>query len=223
MHVILMGAQGAGKGTQAERLAPRLRLTHLSTGELFRAEIKSGSDLGTLLKEIYDRGDLIPDVMTLEIVNLRLDQITASGDSIGALFDGFPRTPAQAEGLDQTLDARNEALAAVIEIAVPREQLVDRLSGRRVCPICGTTYHVDFNPPLVAGLCDRDGAMLIQRADDTPEAINRRLDIYFAQTAPLLSYYDARGLLRRVDGDRPIAVVSDHIVEAVECSGREKR
>jgi adenylate kinase len=220
MHVILMGAQGAGKGTQAERLAPRLKLTHLSTGDVFRAEIKSGSELGVRLKAILDTGELVPDQLTLDIVNHRLDAIASDPNSTGALFDGFPRTPAQAEGLDETLAARGEGIAAVVEIAVPRANLVERLAGRRVCPVCGTTYHIEFNPPRVPGICDRDGAELIQRADDTPDAINRRLDLYFEQTEPLLAYYEARGLLRRVDGDQLIDAVTDQIVSAIELAGK---
>jgi adenylate kinase len=220
MHVILMGAQGAGKGTQAERLAPRLQLTHLSTGDLFRAEIKSGSELGTRLKAILDRGELVPDQLTLDIVDGRLAAISDSGKTSGAMFDGFPRTPAQAEGLDYILAKRDEAIAAVVEISVPREHLVERLSGRRVCPVCGTVYHIVFNPPKTDCLCDKEGAALIQRADDTPEAINRRLDLYFEQTEPLLAYYDARGLLTRVDGDQAIDLVSDQIAAAIEHAGK---
>jgi adenylate kinase len=220
MHVILMGAQGAGKGTQAERLAPRLKLTHLSTGDVFRGEIKSGSELGARLKAILDAGELVPDQLTLDIVNRRLDAIAADPESHGALFDGFPRTTAQAEGLDQTLAARSEQIAAVVEIAVPRPHLVERLAGRRVCPICGATYHLEFNPPRVPGLCDKEGAELIQRADDTPDAINRRLDLYFEQTEPLLAYYEARGLLKRVDGDQPIEAVTDQLVAAIELAGK---
>jgi adenylate kinase len=220
MHVILMGAQGAGKGTQAERLAPRLRLTHLSTGDLFRAEIKSGSELGIQLKAILDRGELVPDQLTLDIVDARLAAIAAAAETTGAMFDGFPRTPAQAEGLDLILAKRGEGIAAVVEISVPREHLVERLSGRRVCPICGTVYHIVFNPPKHDCLCDKDGAALIQRADDTPEAINRRLDLYFEQTEPLLAYYDARGLLTRVDGDQAIDLVSNQIAAAIELAGK---
>jgi adenylate kinase len=220
MHVILMGAQGAGKGTQAERLAPRLRLTHLSTGDLFRAEIKSGSELGIQLKAILDRGELVPDQLTLDIVDGRLAAIAASGETTGAMFDGFPRTPAQAEGLDEMLAKRDEKIAAVVEISVPREHLVERLAGRRVCPVCGTVYHIVFNPPKYDCLCDKEGAALIQRADDTPDAINRRLDLYFEQTEPLLAYYDARGLLTRVDGDQAIDLVSDEIAAAIEHAGK---
>ncbi len=220
MHVILMGAQGAGKGTQAERLAPRLHLTHLSTGDLFRAEIKSGGELGIRLKPLLDRGELVPDELTLDIVNVRLDQLAAAGATAGALFDGFPRTPAQATGLDATLARRGDRIAAVIEISVPREHLVARLSGRWVCPICGTVYHVNFNPPKHDLLCDKEGAKLVQRADDTPDAINRRLDLYFEQTEPLLAYYDERGLLARVDGDQTIDVVSNLIVAAIDLAGK---
>ena len=220
MHVILMGAQGVGKGTQAERLAPRLQLTHLSTGDLFRQEIKGGGVLGLQLRAILDRGELVPDQLTLDIVNVSLSAIAAARLTEGALFDGFPRTPAQAEGLDLMLADRGEAIASVVEIFVPREKLVERLAGRRVCPICGTVYHLLFNPPVFDLLCDREGAALVQRADDTPDAINRRLDLYFEQTEPLLTYYDERGLLMRIDGDQPIEIVSDQIVSAIGFAGK---
>lgn len=220
MHVILMGAQGAGKGTQAERLAPRLHLVHLSTGDLFRAEIRSESELGKRLAGILERGELVPDQLTLDIVDGRLTAIAGDPDRSGALFDGFPRTLAQAEGLDLMLRQRGEEIGAVVEIAVPRHLLVERLAGRRICPVCGTTYHVIFNPPAVDSVCDREGATLVQRPDDTPEAIERRLDLYFELTAPLLSYYESRGLLRRVDGDQSIDGVTDAIASVVELTGK---
>lgn len=217
MHVILMGAQGAGKGTQAERIAPRYRLAHLSTGELFRTAVANGTELGLLAKGYLDRGELVPDDVTIGIVDAKLQEISVGQPELeGALFDGFPRTAAQAEGLDRALERRNERIGAVIEVSVPRDRLVTRLSGRRVCPQCGATYHVEFNPPRQPGVCDRCGAALIQREDDTPEAIARRLETYFAQTAPLLSYYERRGLLSRVDGDRPIDEVTEAIAAAID-------
>lgn len=217
MHVILMGAQGAGKGTQAERIAPRFGLVHLSTGELFRAAVAAGTELGLLAKGYLDRGELVPDGVTIGIVDAKLLEIaTGQPDKSGALFDGFPRTAAQAEGLDEVLAKRAEAITAVIEIHVPREKLVARLAGRRICPNCGATYHLEFNPPAVEGVCDRCGHALIQRPDDTPEAITRRLDIYFEQTAPLLDYYQQRGLLHRVDGDRPIDAVTEAIAATIQ-------
>lgn len=219
MHVILMGAQGAGKGTQAERIAPRYRLAHLSTGELFRTAVANGTELGLLAKGYLDRGELVPDDVTLGIVDAKLLEIsTAKPELQGALFDGFPRTAAQAEGLDIALARRDERIAVVIEVSVPREKLVARLAGRRVCSNCGATYHIDFNPPRQEGVCDRCGGTLVQRQDDTPEAITRRLETYFAQTEPLLSYYQARGLLRRVDGDRPIDEVTDGIAAAIDAA-----
>jgi adenylate kinase len=219
MYVILMGAQGAGKGTQAERIAPRYNLVHLSTGELFRAAVASGTELGVLAKEYLDRGELVPDDVTIGIVDAKLLQIaTGEPKRAGALFDGFPRTAAQAAGLDSALARRDERITAVVEIRVPREKLVTRLSGRRVCPNCGATYHIELNPPARAGICDRCGSKLVQRPDDTPEAITRRLDIYFAQTEPLLAYYQERGLLTRVDGDRQIDEVTEAIAAAIDAA-----
>jgi len=214
-----MGAQGAGKGTQAERLAPALTLYHLSTGEAFRSAISAQTELGVLAKGYLDRGDLVPDDVTLGIVADKLEEI-ASGDGpnrkSGALFDGFPRTLSQAEGLTDQLEHRGERIAAVIEIAVPRDDLIERLSGRRICPTCGTVYHVTFNPPKVAGICDKDGTPLIQREDDTPEAIARRLNLYFEMTAPVLAYYRNLGLLETVDGRKSIDEVQADIRAIVE-------
>jgi adenylate kinase len=215
MHIILIGPQGAGKGTQADIVGPRLGLAKLSTGELFRAAIASGSELGQEVKGPYDRGELIPDDLTLGLVEERLEQLDGDPDVKGALFDGFPRTRNQAEGLDAVLEKRGERLAAVIEIDVPRETLVERLSGRRLCPCCGATYHVEFNPPKRPDVCDRDGCRLIQREDDTPNAIRRRLALYDQQTAPLLDFYRERGQLTKVNGDRPIDDVTQDILAAI--------
>jgi adenylate kinase len=215
-HVILMGAQGAGKGTQAERIAPRLNLVHFSTGEAFRTAISAGTELGVLAKDYLDRGDLVPDEVTLGIVAAKLQVIAdcaASTGLGGALFDGFPRTRSQAEGLTAQLLNRNESIAAVIEIDVPRQDLIERLSGRRSCRN-GHIYHVAFNPPAMPGVCDVDGLPLEQRADDTPEAIERRLALYFELTAPLLNYYDSLGLLHKIDGLKSIDEV-EHSILAV--------
>jgi adenylate kinase len=220
MHVILMGAQGAGKGTQAARVAPQLALVHLSTGELFREAMASGSELGSRIKETYDLGELIPDDLTLSLVDARLNEIAAMEGVNGALFDGFPRTRAQAIGLDEMLGARHEELRVVIEIKVPLEVLILRLAGRRVCPNCGAVYHLDHDAPRVPGICDRCGHELIQRADDQPEPIKRRLALYFEQTAPLLDYYRNRGLLVEVDGNRPMDEVTADIIRAVDRIGR---
>jgi adenylate kinase len=213
-----MGAQGAGKGTQAERLAPALNLVHFSTGEAFRAAISAKTELGVLAQGFLDRGDLVPDDVTVGIVVAKLEQIAdgvAAGGPTGALFDGFPRTRGQAEGLASELAKRGESVAAVVEISVPRPDLIERLSGRRVCPACGSVYHITFNPPAVPDVCDNDGAVLEQRKDDTPEAIERRLALYEQQTQPLLDYYRERGLLKSVDGLQAIDEVQQDLLAAI--------
>jgi adenylate kinase len=219
MHIILMGAQGAGKGTQAALIAPQYRLAHLSTGELFRHAVANGTELGLLAKQYLDRGELVPDAVTVGIVDNKLSEISAGQNDLqGALFDGFPRTAAQAAGLDEALAKRNERIDRVIEISVPREKLETRLAGRWSCPNCGATYHMEFNPPQNDKVCDRCGFGLVQRSDDTVDAIKRRLNIYFEQTEPLLDYYEARGLLRRVDGDQSIEQVTAGIAAAIDSS-----
>jgi adenylate kinase len=216
MNVILMGPQGAGKGTQADLVGPRLGLAKLSTGELFRAAIAAESDLGRAIKEPYDRGELITDDLTLGIVEERLELHDDDPAIRGALFDGFPRTRAQAEGLDVVLEKRGERIDSVVEITVRRDELIERLAGRRVCPNCGATYHVHFNPPRSPDICDRCGGTLIQREDDTPEAIGRRLDLYDQKTAPLIDFYDRRGLVKRVSGEQSIDDVTEDIIAAIE-------
>jgi adenylate kinase len=213
-HVILMGAQGAGKGTQAERIAPKLGLVHFSTGEAFRTAITNQTELGIIAKGFLDRGELVPDDVTIGIVAVKLALIREEAPTTGltgALFDGFPRTKSQAEGLDRLLECSGESIAAVIEIDVPREELVERLAGRRVCPN-GHVYHLTFNPPASEGVCNIDGLPLEQRADDTAEAIKRRLALYFELTAPLLSHYRFKGLLHKVDGMQPIDKVEADIL-----------
>lgn len=222
-HVALMGAQGSGKGTQAGRLVPRYGLVHLSTGDLFREAIASGSELGREIKAIYDKGDLIPDDLTLRLVEQRLEEIAREAPggvrARGALFDGFPRTEAQAMGLDELLEKRGERLASVVQISVPLEALVVRLAGRRVCPKDGRSYHIEFDPPKRPGICDLDGTPLIQREDDTPAAIKRRLDHYFAQTEPLVEFYRSRGLLKEVNGNQSVERVYAAIEHALSRSG----
>jgi adenylate kinase len=216
-----MGAQGSGKGTQAAVIGPRLGLAKVATGDLFRAAIADETELGQEVKAILERGDLVPDELTNAIVRLRMQIIAdkkAAGELNGALFDGFPRTSGQAEALDRILVDQDDGIDAVIEIQVPRDDLITRLSGRRVCPSCGTVYHLDADPPRIQGICDRDGATLTQREDDTPDAIRRRLEIYDAQTAPLLSYYESRGVLYRIDGNQPIDAVTDAILDAIQAT-----
>ncbi|HWV36679.1 MAG TPA: adenylate kinase [Thermomicrobiales bacterium] len=219
MYVILMGAQGSGKGTQAALIGPKLKLVKVATGDLFRSAIAQGSELGQQVKSILEAGDLVPDELTNAIVRVRLQQIAAekaSGDTVnGALFDGFPRTEPQARALDEILASQGEELTAVVEIDVPREKLIARLAGRRTCEACGAVYHIVSDPPKVEGICDRCGGTLVQREDDTPEAIKRRLSLYDEMTAPLISYYGDRGVLERVNGDQDIDAVERDIMQAI--------
>lgn len=220
VHVILMGAQGSGKGTQAALLGPELNLIRIATGDLFRSEIASGSPLGLQLKDILDRGELVPDDLTNAIVRDRIGALIErrrKGEGVaGALFDGFPRTDAQARALDGILAGFGESVTTVVEIDVPRDELIERLAGRRVCTACGAVYHVAANPPSRDGVCDACGGALIQRDDDQPEAIARRLAIYDQQTAPLLGHYQAQGKLVRVNGNQPIEVVQQAILAAIQ-------
>lgn len=220
VHVILMGPQGSGKGTQAERVRPRLNLAPIATGELFRAAIRHETALGKQIKAIYDQGQLVPDDLTVALVDERLDEIAqgqdGTGPTAGALYDGFPRTRAQAEALDRALARRGESVNVVVAIDVPRERLVERLAGRRVCAKCGRVYNVISDPPAVAGVCDACGGDVMQRADDTADAVAKRLDLYDVETAPLLELYRDRGLLVRVNGDLPIDEVTDEIIAAIQ-------
>ncbi len=215
MNIILMGPQGSGKGTQAERIIPAYQLVSVATGELFRKAVGEGTPLGIQAKALMDRGELVPDDITCALVEEKLDEVGArkkAGEPVsGILFDGFPRTAAQAQRLDAALAERGDKIDAVILIDVPREDLVERLSGRRTCSSCNAVYHVTFNPPKVEGVCDACGGALIQRADDTPDAIAKRLDAYFGSTAPLIDFYDARNLVTRIDGNQPIDVVTAKI------------
>jgi adenylate kinase len=219
MHIIFMGPQGSGKGTQSERVRTRLNLGSIATGELFRAAIKGGTELGQRIQAVYDRGELVPDELTIALVDERLDQLArerSRGAAIeGALYDGFPRTVPQADALTRTLAARGEEVTAVIAIEVPRQKLVERLASRRVCSGCGRVYNVLSDPPTVQGVCDFCGGQVTQRADDTPEAVAKRLDLYDIETAPLLDRYEEQGLVLRVDGDRPIDDVTESIVAAI--------
>lgn len=214
-----MGAQGSGKGTQAALIGPKLKLVKVATGDLFRSAIAQGSELGQQVKSILEAGDLVPDELTNAIVRVRLEQISAqktAGDDVnGALFDGYPRTEPQARALDGILADHGDALTAVIEIDVPRDKLITRLAGRRTCEACGSVYHVESDPPRVEGICDRCGGTLVQREDDTPEAITRRLSLYDELTAPLLTYYGDKGVLERVNGDQDIDAVERDILDAI--------
>ncbi|MGI6678262.1 MAG: adenylate kinase [Dehalobacterium sp.] len=201
MQMILLGPPGAGKGTQAETLVKRLGIPHISTGDMFRKAIKDGTALGTKAREYMDQGLLVPDEVTIGIVKERLAQDDCKK---GFLLDGFPRTVFQAEALDNILKDMKIQLDGVINIEVPKEKLVSRLTGRRVCKGCGATYHVVFNPPKVEGKCDQCDDVLIQRADDSEETVLNRLKVYEQQTAPLIEFYRAQGVLKNIDGDQPI-------------------
>lgn len=218
-HIILLGPQGSGKGTQSERVRARMNLASIATGELFRSAIKGETELGTRIKAMYDRGELVPDDITVALVEERLNNQANQGpqsELTGALYDGFPRTAAQAAALDDMLARRGEEITVAIAIDVPRETLIERLSGRRVCSVCGRVYNVVSDPPKTPGICDVEGAELIQRADDTPEAVAKRLDLYELETAPLVDRYAERGLVVHIDGDRPIDDVTDAVVSAIQ-------
>ncbi|MCO5226010.1 MAG: adenylate kinase [Thermomicrobiales bacterium] len=219
MYVIFMGAQGSGKGTQAERIGPTLKLVKVATGDLFRSAIAQQSELGLKVQSIIESGNLVPDELTNAIVQVRLAQIAANrlkdDDVDGALFDGFPRTEAQARALDDILASQDTKLDAVIEIDVPREKLIARLAGRRTCEACGAVYHVESDPPKVEGICDKCGGKLIQREDDKPDSIARRLALYDNQTRPLLDYYRAKGILITINGDQDIDTVTADILNAL--------
>ncbi len=196
-----MGLPGAGKGTQAEKIVEKYQIPHISTGDMFRAAIKEGTDLGKEAKSYMDQGALVPDEVTIGIVRERLGKEDATE---GFLLDGFPRTIAQAEALETVLSDLGSTLDYVLHIDVDQDQLVERLTGRRICPTCGATYHVTFNPPKVEGKCDNDGSELIQRDDDKPETVRKRVEVNLENTKPLLDFYEGKGYLVSINGDQEI-------------------
>ncbi|MET3211760.1 UNVERIFIED_CONTAM: adenylate kinase [Paenibacillus sp. PvR008] len=209
MNILIMGPPGAGKGTQADVIVKEFGIPHISTGDAFRLAMKQGTPIGIKAKEYIDKGELVPDDVTIGIVEERLQQPDCKK---GFLLDGFPRTLAQAEALDQILGRLNTKLDDVINLKVDRDKLLVRITGRRVCKICGTSYHVVFNPPKVEGICDKDGGELYQRPDDNEDSVRTRLDEYSNKTAPLLTFYENQNLLRHIDGEQDIDVVSKNIV-----------
>jgi len=213
-HIILLGAPGAGKGTQAAYLRDEWCLTHISTGDILRAEVREGTELGKSAKGYMDRGELVPDDIIIRMMEERLKLLGAAG----YVLDGFPRTVAQAKALEETLRRIGHALDLVVDLAVPDAELIRRLSGRRVCPNCSAVYHVDTMPPKVAGRCDRCGTKLSQREDDRIEAITKRLEVYRKQTEPLIAFYQARGKLVTIDGTIGIPEVAAAIRQAI-CGG----
>jgi adenylate kinase len=203
-----MGPPGAGKGTQAERLVDDFDLPYYATGDILRAAIAEGTELGKEAQPIVEAGDLVPDELMIGVIMERFDAPEAED---GFILDGFPRTVGQAEALDEALDRRGRSLTAALLIDAPAEEVIRRLSGRRICVKNGHVYHVENDPPKNEGVCDQDGSRLIQRDDDKPETIKRRLSVYREQTEPLIDWYDQRGALRRFDGSRPPDEVHSHI------------
>jgi adenylate kinase len=207
LNLILLGPPGAGKGTQAERLQEDFPLAYIATGDMLRQAVKDGTDLGRKAKEYMDRGELVPDDVIIAVI---LDRLQDQDTSDGFLLDGFPRTDNQAEALDEALRKVDRRLNAALLIDVPEDELVRRLSGRRVCPN-GHTYHVEHNPPKSDEVCDVDGEPLTQRDDDREDTVRRRMQVYRDQTSPLIDYYDDRDILHRFDGTRSPTEVHDHL------------
>ncbi|WP_438313537.1 adenylate kinase [Sporosarcina sp. FA9] len=204
MNIVLMGLPGAGKGTQADKIVEKYETPHISTGDMFRAAIQEGTELGVKAKSYMDQGALVPDEVTIGIVRERLSKPDCDN---GFLLDGFPRTVPQAAALDELLSEMGRRIEHVLNIQADKDELVARLTGRRICKVCGTSYHLQFNPPKVEGKCDKDDGELYQRADDNPETVTNRLEVNMTQTAPLLSYYDGKGILVNINGQQNIDIV----------------
>lgn len=210
MKIIMLGAPGAGKGTQAKMIAEKCGIPHISTGDIFRANIKNGTELGAKAKEYMDKGLLVPDELVCDLV---VDRIQQADCEKGYILDGFPRTIPQAEALEAALNAIEQKLDYAIDIDVPDENIINRMSGRRACVGCGATYHVLFNPTKVEGKCDVCGESLILRDDDKPETVKKRLDVYHTQTQPLIDFYSARKVLVEVDGTQSMDKVFEDIMK----------
>lgn len=213
MKIIMLGAPGAGKGTQAQMIAGQYHIPHVSTGDIFRANIKNGTELGMEAKKYMDQGLLVPDELTVKIL---LDRVAEEDCKDGYLLDGFPRTIPQAEVLDKALAELGDAIDYAINVDVPDENIVKRMSGRRACLSCGSTYHMEHIPPKKEGVCDKCGNDLVLRDDDKPETVLNRLEVYHKQTQPLIQFYEEKGVLRTVDGTKPMKEVFDSIVEILE-------
>ena len=212
MKIVMLGAPGAGKGTQAKKIADRYQIPHISTGDIFRSNIKNGTELGMKAKAYMDKGNLVPDSLTLELVVDRLNQTDCKN---GYVFDGFPRTIPQAEALTGALEAKGEKVDFAIDIEVPDDEIVKRMSGRRACIKCGATYHITVNPPKQEGICDRCGNELTMREDDRPSTVLNRLSIYHKQTQPLIDYYQEKGCLVQFDGTKDVDEVFNDILEVL--------
>lgn len=209
MKIIMLGAPGAGKGTQAKKIAEKYGIPHISTGDIFRANIKNGTELGKKAKTYMDKGELVPDELVVDLVVDRVAQDDAKG---GYVLDGFPRTIPQAEALDAALAKIGEKMDYAINVEVPDENIVNRMSGRRACVSCGGTYHIKYNPTKVEGVCDACGGQLILRDDDQPETVKNRLSVYHEQTQPLIDYYAKQDIMREVDGTQDMEAVFNAII-----------
>ena len=213
MKIVMLGAPGAGKGTQAKQIAAKYGIPHISTGDIFRANLKEGTELGKKAKVYMDQGLLVPDSLTLELI---MDRFTKDDCANGYVLDGFPRTIPQAEALTVALNQQHDRLDYAINVDVPDENIVNRMSGRRACVKCGGTFHVVFNPTKVEGICDLCGGELIIRNDDRPEVVSKRLETYHEQTQPLIDYYSAEGILKNVDGTQNVDKVFEDITALLE-------
>ena len=209
MKIIMLGAPGAGKGTQAKKMAAKYNVPHISTGDIFRANIKNNTELGQKAKTYMDKGELVPDEL---VVDLIMDRFKEADCANGYVLDGFPRTIPQAEALDSALNAQNESIDYAINVEVPDENIINRMSGRRACVGCGATYHIKYNPTKTEDVCDACGEKLILRDDDKPETVKNRLSVYHDQTQPLIDYYSGKGVLAEVDGTKDMEDVFDAIV-----------
>ena len=209
MKIIMLGAPGAGKGTQAKMIAERYQIPHISTGDIFRANIKNGTELGMEAKKYMDQGQLVPDELTVKIL---LDRVAQDDCKNGYVLDGFPRTIPQAEVLDKALSELGEKIDYAIDVEVPDENIVKRMSGRRACLACGATYHIEHIPPKKEGICDTCGQNLVLRDDDKPETVLNRLQVYHKQTQPLIDFYTEKGVMKAVDGTVDMHDVFDTIV-----------
>jgi adenylate kinase len=212
MFLVLLGVPGAGKGTQARLLETKLSIPQISTGDLFRYNLKNQTELGLLAKSYMDRGDLVPDEVTILMVQDRLQQEDCQK---GAIFDGFPRNLKQAIALDE-MTAADGGIRRALLFNLEDDEAMRRVTGRRTCKVCGTVYHVDYNPPKVEGKCDREGGELIQRDDDKPETVKARLYVYYKQTSPLVGYYFAKNLLTEIDGTQPIEKVQEELLTLLQ-------
>jgi len=210
MKIIMLGAPGAGKGTQAKKIAAKYEIPHISTGDIFRANIKEGTELGKKAKSFIDQGLLVPDEVT---IGMLLDWIHEADCKNGYILDGFPRTITQAESLTEALAANGEAIDFALNVDVPDANIVNRMAGRRACLKCGATYHIQFAAPKKEGICDKCGSELVLRDDDKPETVQKRLEIYHDQTHPLIEYYEKKGVLHTVDGTQTMEDVFKNITD----------